>query len=94
MGSVLTLAATIGDLIPIAHWDGDAPGWWIVFVPLFWFLVIFGIVLLVRARGGSGPPWSGRGRETGIEVLERRFAEGELSLEQYRERRSVLEEKS
>jgi uncharacterized membrane protein len=26
-------------------------------------------------------------------VLERRYAEGELSLEQYRERRSVLEEK-
>jgi uncharacterized membrane protein len=49
-------------------------------------------VLLVRGRGG-GPPWAGRGRETAIEVLERRYAEGELSLEQYRERRAVLEEK-
>ena len=92
MGSVLTLAAMIGDLIPLAHWDGDGPGWWIVLVPLFWFLVILGIVLLVRSRGW-GPRWSVPGRETGIEVLERRFAEGELSLEQYRERRSVLEEK-
>jgi hypothetical protein len=28
-----------------------------------------------------------------MDVLERRCAEGELSLDQYRERRSVLEEK-
>ena len=93
MDGLLIVAATIADVIPIAAWDGDGPGWWIVFAPLFWFLVIFGVVFLLRSRWGGGPPWSGRGRETGIEVLERRFAEGELSLEQYRERRSVLEEK-
>jgi putative membrane protein len=69
-----------------------APGGWILSVPLFWILLIVGIVFLVRGRGGR-PPWTGGGRETGIDVLERRFAEGELSLEQYRERRSVLEEK-
>jgi uncharacterized membrane protein len=68
------------------------PGWWIPIGPLFWLLLIVGIVLLVRGRGGR-PPWTGGGRETGIDVLERRFAEDELSLEQYRERRSVLEEK-
>jgi putative membrane protein len=67
-------------------------GWWILSVPLLWLLLIVGIVFLVRSRGGR-PPWTGGGRETGIDVLERRFAEGELSLEQYRERRSVLEEK-
>jgi putative membrane protein len=64
-------------------------GGWFLF-PLFWLLLIVGIVLLARGRGG---PWMGSGRETGIDVLERRFAEGELSLEQYRERRAVLEEK-
>jgi uncharacterized membrane protein len=64
-------------------------GGWILF-PLFWVLLIVGIVFLVRGRGA---PWTDGGRETGIDVLERRFAEGELSLEQYRERRSVLEEK-
>jgi putative membrane protein len=69
-------------------------GWGFAFAPLIWILVIVGIVLLVRGRGGGwGPPGPGRGRETGIDVLERRFAEGELSLEQYRERRAVLEEK-
>jgi putative membrane protein len=69
-----------------------APGGWILSVPLFWILLIVGIVFLVRGRGGR-PPWTGGGRETGIDVLERRFPEGELSLEQYRERRSVLEQK-
>jgi putative membrane protein len=68
-----------------------AGGWWIPFGPLFWLLLIVGIVFLARARSGR-PPWTGGGRETGIDVLERRFAEGELSLEQYRERRSVLEQ--
>ena len=68
-----------------------AGGGWFLAAPLFWLLLIVGIVLLVR--GGGRPPWTGGGRETGIDVLERRFAEGELSLEQYRERRSVLEEK-
>jgi putative membrane protein len=80
----------IATAVPLAEWDGDGPGWWIVFVPLFWFAVIAGLVYLVRGRG-FGPP--GRGGESAIEVLERRFAEGELSLEQYRERRAVLEEK-
>ena len=92
MTTALTILPTIGALIPLAHWSGDGPGWWIVFVPLFWLLVVIGIVFLVRGRRG-GPPWGDRGRETGVDVLERRFAEGELSLEQYRERRSVLEGK-
>ena len=67
-------------------------GWWGLSGPLFWLVLIIGIVLLVRGRSGR-PPSTGGGRETGIDVLERRFAEGELSLEEYRERRSVLEEK-
>jgi putative membrane protein len=66
-----------------------AGGWWFLPGPLLWILLIAGVVLLARSRGGSSV---GNGRESGIDVLERRFAEGELSLEQYRERRSVLEE--
>jgi putative membrane protein len=91
MESLIVPISTLVGLIPMAHWDGDGPGWWFIFPPLFWLAVIVGIVLLLRSRRG-GPPWRG-GRETGIDVLERRYAEGELSLEQYRERRSVLEEK-
>jgi putative membrane protein len=68
-----------------------AGGWWLLSGPLLWLLLIVGIVLLVRGRDGR-PALTRGGRETAIDVLERRFAEGELSLEQYRERRSVLEE--
>jgi putative membrane protein len=67
-------------------------GWWILSAPLLWLLLIVGIVFLIRDRDGRRPV-AGDSRETAIDVLERRFAEGELSPEQYRERRSVLEEK-
>jgi putative membrane protein len=72
----------------IADWHHDGPGWWIVFVPLFWIAVVTGIVLLVRSRGGWGPPRMAR--ESALEVLDRRYAQGEIDIDEYRERRSVL----
>jgi uncharacterized membrane protein len=55
-----------------------AGGWWLLSGPLFWLLPIVGIVLLVRGRDGRRA-LAGGGRETAIDVLERRFAEGELT---------------
>jgi putative membrane protein len=70
-------------------WHDDGSGWWIVF-PLFWILLIGTLVVLLRGR------WSPRRadaqRESAVEVLDRRYAEGGLSLEEYRERRAVLSE--
>jgi putative membrane protein len=77
----------------LADWHHDGPGWWIVFVPLFWILVIGGIVFLLRARGPWGPPQFATHRETALDVLERRYAQGEIGLEEYQERRAVLSEK-
>jgi putative membrane protein len=94
MGNVLSFAVSVADIVPPAHWgNDDGPHWWFVLWPLTWFLVIAAIVFLVRGRRGwRGPRSFARpDRESGIELLERRFAEGELSPEQYRERRSVLE---
>jgi putative membrane protein len=68
-----------------------AGGLWILPGPLLLLLLIVGIVFLLSRRN-ERPQSTGGGRETAIDVLDRRFAEGELSLEQYRERRSVLEE--
>jgi putative membrane protein len=73
-----------------ADWHHDGPGWWIVFVPLFWILVIVGIVFLLRSRGPWGSPRAAAHRETALEVLERRYAQGEIDVEEYRERRAVL----
>ena len=60
-----TLSTTI-----FAAWHHDGPGWWIVFVPLFWIVVIGGIVLLLRSRGGWGPPHVHSQRETALDVLD------------------------
>ena len=77
----------------LADWHHDGPGWWIVF-PLLWILVVVGgIVLLLRARGTWGPPRFAGHRETALEVLERRYAQGEIGLDEYRERRAVLSER-
>lgn len=66
-------------------------GWWVVMMigmVIFWAAVIVGIAWLVR-----GGPSESRGRasgETPLEVLDRRFAEGAMSSDDYRERKDVL----
>lgn len=74
---------------------GDVGWGWMtlmmVVMVLFWGAVIFGIVWLIRGVARGGPagetPVS---RETALQVLERRFAEGALTVEDYRARREVL----
>lgn len=65
------------------HWAG-----WIV-----WILVIVGVVwLLTRSQPDRvAPPASTPTHETPLEVLQRRYAEGELSTEEYEERKQHLE---
>ena len=69
-------------------WGMGAAGW--IFMGLFWILVVAGVVwaivaLLPGSRSGS------RGRsETAEEILDRRFALGEVDAEQYRRAREEL----
>ena len=84
----------IAQTIPLADtWGmhGDiGTGWWIVMMVamvLFWGAIILGVVWLIR-RGFEGGP--GRRPHTAIEVLDHRFAQGEISAEEYRARRAVL----
>lgn len=86
IASIVSLADTWG-----MHGDDVGAGWMIVMIllmVLFWGAIIFGIVW--AARGFDG--WRSRrgGRETPIDILERRFAEGAISAEEYRERRQTL----
>lgn len=85
-------------------WNGDwSAGDWAlmsVLMVLFWTAVVAGGVLVVRAaaRAASrraddrGPSGTGRpeGRTSAREVLDERYARGELSDEEYRARRDVL----
>jgi len=89
----MTAAASLGSIV-LANWDHDGGGPWFLLVPLFWGLVILGIIWIVRRT----PPWrarhyAGPRREGGIEILERRLAEGDLDPEEYRRRRSILDER-
>ena len=62
---------------------------------LFWALVIgltiWAVRALLRSGGGSSGGPTGGGRETPLEILKRRYANGELSREEYLEMRRELE---
>jgi len=76
------------------------------FAWIFWILLVAGVVtlgvVLVKAfsrdAGGNarmhqqGPPRTGAGPATARQILEERYARGEISTEEYRERRQILEE--
>lgn len=93
----MTVGPTL--LFAAAGWDGhmNANGaWWVAMalgMVLFWSLVILGIAWLVRdlfqARR-SGRPTD---EETHLAILGRRLALGEISADEYREYRAILEEK-
>lgn len=73
------------------------------FMVFFWILLVVGLAILVfvlvRVLGNSGsrpetrtaPP--GDNHRTAREILEERYARGEISTEEYRERLAVLREK-
>lgn len=72
-------------------WSG---GWWILMAMgmiLFWGLVILGIVWVVRELRSRAdhPDHSGRADDP-MAILDRRFAEGAISAEEYRQRKSIL----
>jgi putative membrane protein len=72
------------------YWNGSGFGWiWMtVMMLVFWGVVIWGIVYFVRSkdeRGSAGP-----GRNSAIDVLEERFARGEIDEKEFRERRDIL----
>lgn len=84
-------------LVPLADWDGHHDGgWWMMGLGmvLFWGVVIAAIVWLARDgfdRAHQRRAPSGGGRETAVEILDRRFANGDITVEEYEERRRRLE---
>ena len=89
----------IAQAIPLADtWGmhGDVgTGWMILMMSLmvlFWGGIIFGIVWLIRgaARGDSPREPAVASKESPLDILERRFAEGAFTPEDYRARRDVL----
>ena len=79
----------LADLFADHHgWDD---GWWIVMAVgmlIFWAAVVIGVIWLVREL--SSRRRSSENGPTALEVLDRRLAEGAISIEEYRERRRAL----
>ena len=79
---------------------GDVGWGWMmgmmVIMVLFWGAIILGAVWLIRggfdrSGGPTDPPTdTPASRETPVAVLDRRFAEGAISVEDYQVRRKVL----
>ena len=65
--------------------------WWFAFFPLFWFGVILLFWTLFWRRGRRHHGWHGGG-PSAEQVLGERYARGEISEEEYRQRRTVLRE--
>lgn len=95
---------TIAQTIPVAdNWGmhGDiGAGWWIVMVTIMVLFIGAMMWMMLRGMGGgspgqsSAPPDSSVTREGPVDILERRLATGEISTEEYRERREALLDRS
>jgi putative membrane protein len=95
---VLTTALAATALTAPAHWMG--PGgygfpWFLIFVPLFWFLVLGLVFALVgrRWRRSGGPgygPYAAQGARSAESTLAERFAKGDIEEVEYRARLEVL----
>jgi putative membrane protein len=74
-------------------WDGMAAGGW-VFMTVLWVVVIGGIVWAVAALFPRGRYRDELRRDTPEDILDRRFAQGELDAESYRDMREELRSRS
>ncbi len=75
--------------MPYGMMDGYGMGYGIGILGLiFWILVIIGLVLLIRYLWESGG--AKREQESALEILKKRYARGEISKEEYEEKKKDL----
>ena len=67
------------------------PGWWFFGMHFFWWL--FWVVLIVTLLTTVTPVPKRRAKsgERALDILQRRYAAGELTTQEYEERKLVLE---
>jgi putative membrane protein len=89
---MLSTAAVIAQRWDHMNWGWGWGGGWIVmmvFMVLLTVLVVLAIVWLLRTlMGGAARE---RREPTAVELLDRRLADGAISVEEYEQRRRILE---
>jgi putative membrane protein len=73
------------------HDNDIGTGWWMVMMlgmALFWGLVILGVIWLVREVGSTRR--HGGGPDDPLAILDRRLAEGTITVKEYEQRRKIL----
>lgn len=65
---------------------GSAAGW-MIFGILSWFVLVAGTVLLIKWLWEGGKAYKG---ETAVEILKKRYARGEISKEEFEEKKKEL----
>jgi putative membrane protein len=79
------------------HMNDVGGGWWLLMsvgMVAFWALLLYGVVWLARGTASRGPqaPQPPAPSESPQQVLERRLAAGEVSVEEYERLRAVLDQ--
>ncbi len=69
--------------------DGHMFGIGGVFMWLFWFLLIMGIVWIVKTLANAKNSSSER-KKSALEILQERYALGEIDQEEYEQKKRVL----
>jgi putative membrane protein len=73
----------------VGHWGWGAGPWWPIF-PIFWVLFWGALIFVVFRLRGRG--WGYRAHSA-EEVLAERYARGEITVDEYRERSRVLKDR-
>mgnify|MGYP001618127022 CR=1 FL=1 len=78
------------------HMDGSDWVWMTLLMLTFWALVGLAIAAVIRnARSERGPTSDpAKSIDRAVETLDRRFAAGEIDVDEYRSRREALHESS
>ena len=98
---LLTAPAIMAATAAAAQNYGDHPHMWgwgwggailgPIMMIVFIALIVGAVVLVLRSMGFGGSP-AARGEKSAREILDERFARGEIDKDEYKERRQVLSE--
>ncbi|MGZ5293912.1 MAG: SHOCT domain-containing protein [Actinomycetota bacterium] len=71
-------------------WDGGWGFGMILMSLIFIAVIVVGVVLLVRSTSHDGRPPRDSRNDRALEILDERFARGEVDQSEYAERRRIL----